>query len=53
MSEAKANKSMGDAAISGLTTIGTGRDNIIGYQLEEGRLSLAKSFLPMKLLILI
>ena len=35
---------MGDAAISGLTTTGTGRDNIIGYQLEEGRLSLAKAF---------
>ena len=44
VSKAKANKSMGDAAISGLTTTGTGRDNIIGYQLEEGRLSLAKAF---------
>ena len=44
VSEAKANKSMGDAAISGLTTTGTGRDNIIGYQLEKGRLSLAKAF---------
>ena len=44
VSEAKANKSMGDAAISGLTTTGGGRDNIIGYQLEKGNLSLAKAF---------
>ena len=44
VSEAKANKSMGDAAISGLTTIGTGRDNIIGYQFDKGKLSLAKAF---------
>jgi len=44
VAEAKANKSMGDAAISGLTTIGTGRDNIIGYQLDKGKLSLAKAF---------
>ena len=44
VSEAKANKSMGDAAISGLTNIGTGRDNIIGYQLDKGKLSLAKAF---------
>ena len=42
VSEAKANKSMGDAAISGLTN--TGRDNTIGYQLEKGKLSLAKAF---------
>ena len=44
VAEAKANKSMGDKAISGLTTTGTGRDNIIGYQLEKGKLSLAKVF---------
>ena len=44
VAEAKANKSMGDAAISGLTTTGTGRDNIIGYQLDKGKLSLAKAF---------
>ena len=44
VAEAKANKSMGDAAISGLTNIGTGRDNIIGYQLDKGKLSLAKAF---------
>jgi len=44
VAEAKANKSMGDAAISGLTTMGTGRDNIIGYQFDKGKLSLAKAF---------
>ena len=44
VAEAKANKSMGKAAISGLTTTGTGRDNIIGYQLDKGKLSLAKAF---------
>ncbi len=44
VAEAKANKSMGNAAISGLTTTGTGRDNIIGYQLDKGKLSLAKAF---------
>jgi len=44
IAEAKANKSMGDAAISGLTTTGTGRDNIIGYQFDKGKLSLAKAF---------
>jgi len=44
VSEAKANKSMGMKAIAGLTTTGGGRDNIIGYQLEKGKLSLAKAF---------
>ena len=44
VAEAKANKSMGDAAISGQTTTGTGRDNIIGYQFDKGKLSLAKAF---------
>jgi len=44
VAEAEANKSMGDAAISGLTTTGSGRDNIIGYQLDKGKLSLAKAF---------
>ena len=45
VSAAKANKSMGKKAIAGLTTTGGGRDNIIGYQLEKGRLSLAKAFI--------
>jgi len=44
VAEAKANKSMGDAAISGLTSTGAGRDNIIGYQFDKGKLSLAKAF---------
>ena len=44
VSEAKANKSMGQDAISGITTTGSGRDNIIGYQLEKGKLSLKKAF---------
>ena len=44
VSQAKAHKSMGDKAISGLTTTGSGRDNIIGYQLEKGKLSLKKAF---------
>jgi hypothetical protein len=44
VSEAKAYKSMGDKAISGLTKTGSGRDNIIGYQLEKGKLSLKKAF---------
>lgn len=44
VAEAEANKSMGKKSISGLTTTGRGRDNIIGYQLDKGKLSLAKAF---------
>ena len=44
VAKAEAEGSMGNNAVSGLTTTGTGRTNIIGYELDKGKLSFAKAF---------
>lgn len=44
VAKAEAEGSMGNNAVSGLTTRGTGRTNIIGYELDKGKLSFAKAF---------
>jgi len=44
VAEAEAEGSMGNNAVSGLTSTGKDRTNIIGYQLDKGKLSLAKAF---------
>ena len=44
VAEAEAEGNMGNNAVSGLTSTGTNRTNIIGYQLDKGKLSLSKAF---------
>ena len=44
VAKAEAEGSMGNNAVSGLTTRGGGRTNIIGYELDKGKLSFAKAF---------
>jgi len=44
VAKAEAEGSMGNNAVSGLTTRGKNRTNIIGYELDKGKLSFAKAF---------
>ena len=44
VAKAEAEGSMGNNAVSGMTTTGAGRTNIIGYELDKGKLSFSKAF---------
>ena len=44
VADAESESSMGNNAISGMTSTGSGRTNIIGYELDKGKLSFSKAF---------